>query len=427
MKKLLRSAILGTTVGTIGLVACDAAPPPNTGASRPVAASEIAPGETLSDVAGKALAEIVRDKDAYSRAQRLATLLPTVGPELVPAVKQTLDDETLDLDGNELELLLRYWATQQPEEATRWAVENANMTFRPGAVSIAIRVWAQADPLTAVSESAPWIDEYPEISAEIQRELVRGWFERNESAELRKYIHGLEMGIPRQRALAAYVRAMIQTQGADALLQWAGSLPDSDPVYKLSVHRQAVGVVERFDHDTALRWCDKHCDGPYGKNVRSIIAGRWQRHDGPAALAWLSTEPPSHETNVAVRGTFALWARRERAAAMAWMAARTPGGPTGQREPWIQTIVPVYALLLAEDSPPSAIEWAPQVEPAEDREWVFIQAARAWRKTDAAAAEAWLLQSPLSEDAREKARAPGRKVRLMQGEPRPADAPEAGE
>ena len=50
-----------------------------------------------------------------------------------------------------------------------------------------------------------------------------------------------------------------------------------------------------------------------------------------------------------------------------------------------------------------------------DRAWVLIEVVRAWREVDEAAAEAWLLQSSLSEEVREAARAPGRKRRRNRG------------
>ena len=73
-------------------------------------------------------------------------------------------------------------------------------------------------------------------------------------------------------------------------------------------------------------------------------------------------------------------------------------------EPWLRPILSVYALLVAEDAPAVAIEWAERIEDDEDRETVLMLVARAWRQVDEAEAEAWLLQSPLSEEFREKAR-----------------------
>jgi hypothetical protein len=55
-------------------------------------------------------------------------------------------------------------------------------------------------------------------------------------------------------------------------------------------------------------------------------------------------------------------------------------------------------------SPARAIEWASRVEDEKIRERLLVRVARAWRWQDEAAAEAWLRESPLSEEARERAR-----------------------
>jgi hypothetical protein len=114
--------------------------------------------------------------------------------------------------------------------------------------------------------------------------------------------------------------------------------------------------------------------------------------------------PEGQEKKLAVRVAFAIWGQWDREAALAWMAAQT----TGEPDPWLRPTFPVYARLLAQDSPADGIEWAGRIEDDEEREIVLTQIARAWRQVDEAAAEAWLRESSLSEEAREKVRAPGR-------------------
>ena len=400
MKKMLRSA-LGTAVGAIGLAACNAEPPPNATASSPVEPEAIPAGETLVDVVREALADVVRDPDAYSRARRLGALLPTLGPELVPAVQQTLEDSTLDLGATEFELLVRYWATHQPEDASRWAVEKSPPFFRIAAVLSSFTLWAAEDPQAAASAAQQWAAQRRDVRDVLPKALVRGWFAANPS-ELAQFIHDLGVGIPRQRALSTYVRVAIQKQGRDAVMRWAESLPDDDATYKTAVYRQVGSALPLFDHEASLRWCEAHCDGPHGKNLRSIIAMRWVRRDGAAAFAWLSNAPEGPEKDFAVRIAFEEWAQADREAALAWMAVQT----TGEPDPWLQPILPVYARLLAVDSPADAIQWAERIEHDKKRRFTLIEIARAWRQVDEAATEAWLLQSSLSEEDRERVRAP---------------------
>jgi hypothetical protein len=298
-------------------------------------------------------------------------------------------------------LLLRYWATHQPEDASRWAVEESPSFFRIAAVLSSFTLWAEADPRAAVSAAEQWTAQRPELRDVLPKALVRGWFAANPS-ELAQFIHDLGVGIPRQRALSTYVRVAYRKQGHDAVTRWAESLPDDDEVYKTAVYRQVASALALFDHEASLRWCEAHCDGPNGKNLRSIIARRWARSDGAAALAWLSRAPESPEKDFEVRVVFADWALADREAALAWMAAQA----TGELDPWLEPTLPVYARLLAEDSPADAIEWAERIEHDNKRRYALIEIARAWREVDEAATEAWMLQSSLSEEDRERVRDP---------------------
>jgi len=402
MKKILCSALLGSAVGAVGLTACDATPPPNAALSTPVPAEAIPPGETLVAVVRKSLAEIVRDPDPYSRARRLGALLPTLGPDFVPAAKQTLGDLTVDLRGLDLELLLRYWATYEPEAASNWALKESPFNYREAALFAAVSVWAQEDPPAALEAVWPWAD-MAGIESVIPIALVRGWYATGDPPELRRFLRDIPLDILGQRALAAYIRVVIERQGSDAVKRWAEALPErtvDDKSYKMAVFRRVVDALSQLDVEGAIAWCDLHCNGPYGADMRHLIARNWALYDGPAALAWLSGAPPGYERDLAVRVTFTQWAQTDREAALAWMAGQTAGEPP----PWVKAAYPAYARLLSGEQPLEAIKWAEKIEDQNERERVVIGVARVWRSLDEAAAEKWLLQSTLSEEAREKAR-----------------------
>lgn len=401
MKQILSSALVFAAVGAIGLSACDASPPPDAG--KPSMASEtIPPGETLVDVVRKSLAETVRDPDAFSRARRLGALLPTLGPELVPAVQQTLDDQRIDLTITEIDLLLRYWATHQPDAASRWAKDKSPTSYREAAIFSALSTWAQDDPQAAVSATWNWVDD-ASIEGAVPAALVRGWYARNDPPEeLREFLRSRPPGFPGQRAIATYVRLMLQTQGAEAVRRWAESLPDDEEGFKLTVFRRTAFALAMFDKQAAMRWCDDYCDGPHGKAMRTLMARSWVVGDGPGTFAWLSSAPEGYERDIAVRGAFGVWAQLDREPAMAWMATMT----TGEPPPWLEPAYLVYARLIASEKPTEAIQWASRIENAQDREETQIVVARIWRGIDEAAAESWLLQSSLSEPARAKAREP---------------------
>jgi hypothetical protein len=404
MKRILRSAfVVAAAVGAIGLSACEPEPPPDTGTSQLVEPEAIPEGETLADGVRETLADVLRDRDIYSRARRLGALLPTLGPELVPAVKQTIEDPTLDFGAIEFELLLHYWATHEPEEASRWAVERAPAFFRIAAILSALTRWAELDPQAAKHAADEWGALYRDMRLALSKALVRGWFIANPT-ELQQFIHDLGAGISQQRALTTYIRVAIQRQGYEAVTRWAESLPDNEPAYKKDVYWQVGSALALFNLEAGLSWCEAHCDGPYGKDLRSSISRRWARTGGGggAALEWLLSAPESFEKDFALRVTFEEWSGIDRDGAMAWMATPT----SGELDPRLQPILPIYARLLAADSPADGIQWAEQIEHDKKRRFVLIEIARAWRQADEAATEAWLQQSPLSEEDREKVLAP---------------------
>jgi len=402
MKKKLLNAMLGTAVGTLGLAACDAAQPPKTTVSPAIESEAIAPGETLEDTVREKLAEVLRDGDAYSRVRRLSTLLPTLGPELVPAVEQTLDDRALDYRFNEFDLLLRYWATHQPEAATLWARKLSQPDYRAGAVYTTLRLWAKSDPQAATSTAWSWGADDVVLVRAAPIALVRGWYAQGDSPELTLWMRSLPRGILRQRAVAAYIRVVIETQGSDAAIRWAESLSDEYEGFKLAAFRRLVDTLTTLDPQAGVRMCEAHCDGPYGSNMRSLIARKWVVQDGPAAMAWLSTHEPDIHRDQAVRHTHAKWARTDRDAATAWMTAETTEGA----EPWLVPAIPNYARLLAEEAPLDALEWTRRIQDDAEREEVLIDVLRVWRYLHEAEAEEWMEQASLPEEARGRVRDP---------------------
>jgi hypothetical protein len=263
-------------------------------------------------------------------------------------------------------------------------------------------LWAEADPQAAVAATQEWSDERSDVVDALLSALVLGWFAANDPPELRQYIQGLGVGIARQRSLSTYIRTVIRKRGLEAVIRWAESVPDDDADYKTAVYRQVGFRVTMHDVEAGTRWCEAHCDGPFGRDLRNMIASSWAWRDPAAALEWILDAPEGQEKRLSVRATFSRWVQADREAALDWMAAQTSGG---EPDPRLWPVYPVYARVLAPDSPADAIAWAERIELDGEREFTLIQVAREWRRADEAACEAWLLQSSLSEEAREEVRA----------------------
>ncbi len=348
------------------------------------------------------------DPDAFERARLLGELLPQLGPEALPEVRAILDRFRVQLGAVEFELLVRFWAGHEPEAATLWTFKHASPLYRASAARTAVEIWASQDPaaaLVAVESSLSLADE--EVWRGVQMALIRGWFDADR-AGLERYMQDLGVGFPRQRALFAYVLALAAREGSAAVIRWAESIPDDDAPYKRDVYRQTLSALAWGDMDAAVRFCDRHCDGPHGGRLRVVLIRTRLRdgEDGARIMDWIGGLPAEdeeamgrkkHELDVA----YGFWAHLDRPKALKWMEKRLAEEP---RPDWLKFLFADYARQLAADSPADAIQWAEKIDEPKKREITLIQIARRWIQQDESAAEAWLEQSPLSELARQQAR-----------------------
>ena len=83
--------------------------------------------------------------------------------------------------------------------------------------------------------------------------------------------------------------------------------------------------------------------------------------------------------------------------------------------PWIRGLYGEYARQISREQPAEALELAERIEDDADRERTLIRIARYWHTQDEEAAEAWLIQSSLSEDARSQARDTRQPINLPGG------------
>jgi hypothetical protein len=357
-----------------------------------------APG---SDEPRPPIEEVLREPDPFARAARLATLLPALGPEAVPEARIALKAGS-HLGSVEQELLVRYWATHDPESATQWATVSSPLGYRLALTVVAVELWARADPERALKQvQALGPGRGPNLEA-AEIALVRGWFDSGDPG-LWRYIRDLGLTNERQRALGIFARKMIQRDGPDAIVRWTEAIPDVDQRFKLAAFRQLASELTQWDPAAGVAWCDAHCEGPFGDNVREMVATRWAARDGLPAMRWLSTAPEGKSRDEAVRAAFRSWQRKDPEGLFQWMTER---GIEASEEAWFRPVVGLYAMAISWEDPLGALEWAERIEDEEKRKRAVVTILRRWRDRDEAAAEAWLERSSLSEEAREEVRAP---------------------
>jgi len=359
-------------------------------------------------VTSLSLSEAVASPDPYARARNLGALLPELGPDALPEIQAILGDHRLDLGSAEYELLVRFWATHDPESATIWTFKRASPLFQLAAARMAISTWAAQDPAGAVGAVTMALAEAnEEVARTAETALVTGWFE-TDRAGVESYVYDLGSGIKRQRALFAFIVALANAEGSDAAIAWAEAVPESDARYKREVFRQTMSGLAWTDMPAATRFCDRHCDGPWGRALRNILVRTRLRQGDPGGevVEWVGATPAEEEPQIerkkdSLSVAYGTWAIRDRAQANRWMKEQLADP---EHAPWLRWLYGEYARQIAIESPAEAMQWAEEMEAGKERDLTLVRIARTWLRTDPEAAEAWLAQSSLSEFQLKQAR-----------------------
>jgi hypothetical protein len=96
------------------------------------------------------------------------------------------------------------------------------------------------------------------------------------------------------------------------------------------------------------------------------------------------------------------WSRVDQAGAKAWLGSLSP---TAFHDPALQAWA---EEILIYQEPLEALGWCERILDPARRQRCLESSARIWYVQDAVAAEAWLQQSPLDEEARSEVRGPAR-------------------
>ena len=407
MKKTLRSVALAfASLSTAAAIAAGCHPENAKPSGSTASSSASAAG---SEITYEGLVAVISDPDEFARARKLGELLPALGPRGLPIVKQVIGQfasARIEMGASDYELLMRYWALHDAEGASRYAYGSAPRGYKVGAIYATVRPWMRDHPEEALAFLREWGAEQGDYGAAVQVALVQGWYDSGKPG-LEEYVHDLGPSFERQRALGAYLTAKIRAQGPQAAISWAEAVPEEDSAYRLEVFRSVGESLVPFDVEAAKRFCEAHCDGPNGNEVRAEIATRWAlngKGEGGAALEWLSSVPVNDQTEFAVRRTYSIWGDYEREAALAWMKPYVDG----ELPAWLRPALPIYVRLLGATSPEESLALVKKFFAKEGNlydHWT-VTIARPWRQRDEAAAEAWLANASLSPEALEKIRAP---------------------
>jgi hypothetical protein len=114
-------------------------------------------------------------------------------------------------------------------------------------------------------------------------------------------------------------------------------------------------------------------------------------------MAWLGEQPAGERRDQAAREAFSQWSRTDPRSAGAWLDAEEP---TALHDPALE----FKAERLAGHEPERALGWCERIQDGTRQQGCLESTAKKWYAQDAVAAETWLQQSPLDDEARRRVR-----------------------
>ncbi len=318
--------------------------------------------------------------DPLAQVAVLTPLLLAMGPDQVDGIARVFEASFRSGGGGglPLELFVERCAALDPL-LTRDRILSWPRERRSEALPTLLRSWARVDPRTA-------LEVLNEISDSETRNaafpaLIGGWLESGHTAGVWQYLAELQSDGDRERGSQVAVYHLVLRSGAEATLREIEELPEEPPLgaFKQRVLRTAVGLVARIEPERAISVVEAHPDGAGRDSLVRRVAVNWVTQDGPAAMAWLRTQPPKPQRGAVMREVYRRWVARDRPAALAWMADQADLGD-------LSPILDMHATALARSDPQAAIAWALGIGDASVRREVLLDVADVWQHEDPEAA-----------------------------------------
>jgi len=355
---------------------------------------------------GAAIRAALAEKDGLDRMARISAVLQHLGPENVVKAATVYDRLLNYLDEPDIRPFVIAWTRFDPATALEHTLRWTNPDKQKMGASAVIGGWALRDPIGALEAYDEARRRVPNISEDMFLNLLTGWLYSGEAGFV-EYIAKLS-DYKREVATSRVIGRIMRNGDTDAAISWVESLIQND-AYEIAftkrVFRRGVRIVGTAEPELAAAWTIKHLGQPYAIDAPRIAAGRLALRDGPAAMQWVSGLPSEESLELVIREAFLTWYRMDRESAAAWLESETL---TAFHQPAIE----YYANALSKRrEPEEAIVWCERILDPERQLSCLKPAAAKWFQRDPVAAETWLQQSSLDEEARGAARTPPKKKR----------------
>ena len=342
------------------------------------------------------------EPDVLDRAERTARLLQDLGPDNVAEVVEVYDRMLNILGELAIRPFVAAWTRFDPEAAFRHTLSWPLRDKKELGAGMAIEAWALRDPDAALEAYRQVIKNNPGLQEVLFFDLLTGWV-YSEQGGVEDYIANAPHGV-QNTAINRVAAKTLRSGGVDALIRWVNSITgnaDYENRFKRKAFQRGSRMVARWDSERAAAWAMENRDQAFAYDGPRIVAEEWGIKDGPGALEWARNYPDEEQQKEAGREAFVSWFKSDHNAAAEWLKSESL---TAFHDP----IVMYYAKEMGFSAPAEAIGWCERILDERKRLGCLKKIAAKWYRRDALAAETWLQQSQLDEEARQGVRAPAK-------------------
>jgi hypothetical protein len=358
-------------------------------------------GASRSAGMGPALRAALAEGSRLERFRVLTEALDGLEPDNLAEAVAVYDGELSSLSDCEIGIFVDAWTRFDPLSAVEHVQHWPHMSKRKVGLETAIQGWALRRPEEARVAVEEMMEDHPPLKMPLIENLVLGWTYSG-SPGVVAFVGELPTAL-RSRANVAMVGAQTRRLGAAGLLSWADEVfveLEGKLEFQRGFFRRVAHAAGRRDPERVAAWAGRHAGSGYGADGRRIVGQHWVKRDPVATLEWLSAEAADEEGAEAIRRVLSRWLEQDRPAAEEWLDSASPATlPDPALDFYARDLVTRLEIEMA-------ISWAESIRDESLREASLKAVATPWYRREPEAAEAWLQQSSLSEEAREAVRHP---------------------
>lgn len=284
------------------------------------------------------------------------------------------------------------WGESEPAKAADFVMSQPDEKTRQRLASSLVSAWAYKDGAAA----SAWVLALPDgpLRKKALEDLEGSWGFQDPEAVANFIIRSLPPGEERTSSLKQLASRWARPGDGDRdALEWANGLPDGPE--RDAFIAGACTMLPMMDPEEAIQKALLMSPGKAQTGIFKQAALWWVNRDAESAAAWCAALPAGPARTATLAAISGSWGGRDPVAAGQWLQSLRADDAGAQA-------AEAYIAAAAARRPDLAAQWVGSIPDETKRNEQVEIVARAWLRTDPAAAQAWLQQTSLPDKRKQR-------------------------